>query len=106
MLKCFGLANNHIRARPHIPFLLVQRMFGEGQQNRSRVRIDFPLTGTAEEELHWQVIQRILYVFCKLSPGIGYVQGINDIVAPIYYVFVKDSDETNRCNVCLPKTRD
>ncbi|XP_059609339.1 TBC1 domain family member 13 [Phlebotomus argentipes] len=41
-------------------------------------------------EAHWEVVQRILFLFAKLNPGIGYVQGMNEIVGPIYYVMASD----------------
>ncbi|CAD6189292.1 unnamed protein product [Caenorhabditis auriculariae] len=43
-------------------------------------------------ELHWQVVERILFIFAKLNPGVQYVQGMNELIAPIYYVFASDSD--------------
>lgn len=39
---------------------------------------------------------RILFIFAKLNPGIMYIQGMNEILAPIYYVFANDPDETFR----------
>ncbi|KAI1724120.1 rab-GTPase-TBC domain-containing protein [Ditylenchus destructor] len=44
------------------------------------------------EELHWQVVERILFIYAKLNPGVKYVQGMNEIVGPIYHVFAADSD--------------
>ncbi|CAN1334431.1 TBC1 domain family member 13 [Linum perenne] len=38
-------------------------------------------------------LKSILIVFAKLNPGIRYVQGMNEIVAPLYYVFKNDPDE-------------
>ncbi|VDO98202.1 unnamed protein product [Soboliphyme baturini] len=42
------------------------------------------------QEAHWQVVERILFVYCKLNPGVQYVQGMNEILGPIYYVFASD----------------
>ncbi|XP_065188083.1 TBC1 domain family member 13-like [Sycon ciliatum] len=39
------------------------------------------------QEAHWQVVERILFIYAKLNPGIGYVQGMNEVIGPIYYVF-------------------
>ncbi|CAH1394609.1 unnamed protein product [Nezara viridula] len=41
-------------------------------------------------EAHWEVVQRILFLYAKLNPGQGYVQGMNEIVGPIYHVFASD----------------
>jgi hypothetical protein len=43
-------------------------------------------------DYHWEAIERILFIYAKLNPGVGYVQGMNEILAPIYYVFAKDED--------------
>ncbi|CEO98554.1 hypothetical protein PBRA_006668 [Plasmodiophora brassicae] len=39
---------------------------------------------------HSDALVRILFVFAMLWPQIGYVQGLNEIVGPLYYVFQKD----------------
>ncbi|KAI8971655.1 rab-GTPase-TBC domain-containing protein [Mycotypha africana] len=38
-------------------------------------------------DYHWEAIERILFIYAKLNPGVGYVQGMNELLAPIYYVF-------------------
>jgi len=38
-------------------------------------------------------VERILFLFAKLNPGQSYVQGMNEIIGPIYYVLATDSDE-------------
>ncbi|VDN21656.1 unnamed protein product [Gongylonema pulchrum] len=43
-------------------------------------------------EYHWQVVERVLFIYSKLNPGIKYVQGMNEIVGPLYYVFASDTD--------------
>lgn len=35
---------------------------------------------------------RILYIFAKVNPNISYVQGMNDIVGTLYYVFANDNN--------------
>ncbi|KAI9247500.1 rab-GTPase-TBC domain-containing protein [Phascolomyces articulosus] len=42
------------------------------------------------QDYHWEAIERILFIYAKLNPGVGYVQGMNELLAPIYYVFAKD----------------
>lgn len=41
-----------------------------------------------EIDLHWEAIERILFIYAKLNPAIGYVQGMNELIAPLYYVLV------------------
>ena len=42
---------------------------------------------------HADVLSRILFIYSKFEPNIGYVQGMNEILAPIYYAF--SFDKTN-----------
>jgi hypothetical protein len=44
-------------------------------------------------DYHWEAIERILFIYAKLNPGVGYVQGMNEILAPIYYVFAAKTAE-------------
>ena len=41
-------------------------------------------------EAHWEVVERILFVYSKLNAGQSYVQGMNEIIGPIYYTFATD----------------
>ncbi len=45
-------------------------------------------------ETHVEAIWRILFIFALLNPGIGYVQGMNEIVAGIYYALFTDFEGT------------
>ncbi|GMY26797.1 TBC1 domain family member 13-like isoform X4 [Fagus crenata] len=38
-------------------------------------------------------LRNILIVFAKLNPGIRYVQGMNELLAPLFYVFRNDPDD-------------
>ncbi|KAF8394064.1 hypothetical protein HHK36_020267 [Tetracentron sinense] len=42
-----------------------------------------------------EALRNILIVFAKLNPGIKYVQGMNEVLAPLFYVFRNDPDEEN-----------
>ncbi|RXG53989.1 TBC1 domain family member 13 [Armadillidium vulgare] len=43
-------------------------------------------------EAHWEVVERILFIYAKLNPGQSYVQGMNEIIGPLYYTFATDPD--------------
>ncbi|XWS72929.1 hypothetical protein CRYUN_Cryun02cG0081800 [Craigia yunnanensis] len=47
---------------------------------------------------HRESMRNILLLFSKLDPAICYVQGMNEVLAPIYYVFSTDTDEQNASN--------
>jgi hypothetical protein len=40
-------------------------------------------------ETHADVLHRILFIYAKLNPGIKYVQGMNEVLAVLYYCFLK-----------------
>jgi hypothetical protein len=44
------------------------------------------------ENEHYLAMRRILFVYAKLNTAISYVQGMNEIIAPIYYLFANDPD--------------
>ncbi|KAG0072093.1 hypothetical protein BGZ89_008180 [Linnemannia elongata] len=50
------------------------------------------------QDLHWEAIERILFIYAKLNPGVGYVQGMNEILGPLYYLLANDPDETSRAH--------
>ena len=45
-----------------------------------------------------QEMKRVLFIFAKLNRGLRYVQGMNELLAPIYYQFRNDREEENRQN--------
>lgn len=44
------------------------------------------------KEANWEVVERMLFIYAKLNPGQGYVQGMNEIIGPIYYVLASVED--------------
>ncbi|XP_078174731.1 uncharacterized protein LOC144568305 [Carex rostrata] len=42
-----------------------------------------------------EAMRNILLLFAKMNPAIGYVQGMNEVLAPLYYVFRTDTNEDN-----------
>ena len=38
---------------------------------------------------HFDAIARVLFIYAKLNPGIRYVQGMNEVLAVMYYCFYK-----------------
>ena len=57
-------------------------------------------------EAHWEVVERILFVFSKLNSGQSYVQGMNEIIGPIYYTFATDpNNEWRGTALSIVKTK-
>ncbi|KAF9438625.1 hypothetical protein BGZ76_006370 [Entomortierella beljakovae] len=50
------------------------------------------------QDLHWEAIERILYIYAKLNPGVGYVQGMNEILGPLYYLLAIDPKEDSQAH--------
>lgn len=70
----------------------------EGMGNREHQHVELKGQQAMEADkqvmdYHWEAIERILFIYAKLNPGVGYVQGMNEILAPIYYVFAAKSAE-------------
>ncbi|XP_028760720.1 TBC1 domain family member 13 isoform X2 [Neltuma alba] len=45
-----------------------------------------------------EAMKNILLLFARLNPAIRYVQGMNEVLSPIYYVFSTDTDKENAAN--------
>ncbi|EFA75392.1 TBC1 domain family member 13 [Heterostelium album PN500] len=45
------------------------------------------------KSIHYEALRRILFIYAKLNPGIKYVQGMNEVLGPIYYTFATDPDQ-------------
>jgi hypothetical protein len=43
--------------------------------------------------IYVQEMKRILFIFAKLNPGLRYVQGLIELLAPLYYHFRCDCDK-------------
>ena len=44
-----------------------------------------------KKEIHSDALERILYIYAKNNKDVGYVQGMNSILAPIYYCYSMDN---------------
>lgn len=45
--------------------------------------------------LNQESLKNVLLIFAKLNAGIRYVQGMNEILAPLFFVFRSDPDDKN-----------
>ncbi|KAL7751153.1 hypothetical protein RI367_003358 [Sorochytrium milnesiophthora] len=45
---------------------------------------------------HFEAIERILYIFAKLNPGVGYIQGMNHVIFPLYFLMATDQTQDGR----------
>lgn len=72
----------------------------ETQQLKTEIREDVSRTRQGEDlftrEDVAEVMRRILFVYAKLYPNVGYIQGMNEILATIVYVLWNDAQEAER----------
>jgi len=47
-------------------------------------------------DTHSDVMSRVLFIYAKLNPGIKYVQGMNEVLAVIYYCYFVHDDYMDR----------
>ncbi|XP_043701425.1 TBC1 domain family member 13-like isoform X3 [Telopea speciosissima] len=62
---------------------------------------DHPLSSCKASVWHQffkEAMRNILLLFAKLNPAIRYVQGMNEVLAPLYYVFCSDSNKQSSSN--------
>jgi hypothetical protein len=52
-------------------------------------------------ETHADVLARVLFIYAKLNPGVKYVQGMNEVLAVLYYCFWSFGDELVISNTYL-----
>ena len=45
-----------------------------------------------KKEKNYDIMRRILFIFAKQHPELNYVQGMNEIIAVIYYIFENDDN--------------
>lgn len=60
--------------------------YGAGVPSIPRVDTASSAKRARADETHHDVIQRILFIYAKLHPAVRYIQGMNELLAPIYYV--------------------
>ncbi|KAL8201714.1 hypothetical protein R6Q57_010861 [Mikania cordata] len=65
---------------------------------RTHPDIPFFSGDSASAKANQESLKNILIIFAKLNPGIRYVQGMNEILAPLFYVFKNDPNEDYAVN--------
>ena len=61
-------------------------------KDTDRTYIDIPFFSQHNK----QVLARMLYVFGTLNAGVRYIQGMNELLAPILYVFAEAEGELDQ----------
>ena len=61
-----------------------------------KARIERYVMDSKEQGIHAQVMIRVLCVYARLNKGVEYVQGMNELLAPIYYIFCMDPSENRK----------
>jgi len=68
-----------------------------GATLKQKLKSRFSYYGQDKEvETHSDVLSRILFVYAKLNKSIVYVQGMNELLAVIYYCFWEEDDSPDK----------
>ena len=59
-----------------------------------RTRFDCPFY--ADNPNNYDILRRILFFYAHEHPSVNYIQGMNEIIAIIYYIFSKDDNPFNK----------
>jgi len=65
----------------------------QAENKRNKTSSSKDVSKTKKIETHADMLTRILYIYAKLNPDVRYIQGMNEILAPIYYCFSQDKSE-------------
>ncbi|CAM9502600.1 unnamed protein product [Chrysoparadoxa australica] len=71
-----------------------ERRTSQEQDTLRQILVDVPRTNPDVPMFHQEVVQRgmerVLYIWAIRHPASGYVQGINDLLTPMYLVFLSE----------------
>lgn len=84
------VASTALKVESRNPSHLSGRLEFQSNMSTAMKSIDEYQRLTDGNEAHWEVVERILFIYSKLNSGQGYVQGMNEIIGPIYYTFATD----------------
>lgn len=78
---------------PWSAFFQNEELFHEIQKDVSRTLPDygFYASETPSGDAHRTAILQVLFVYAKLNPGIRYVQGMNELLAPLFFLLVTEA---------------
>ncbi|KAK9728464.1 hypothetical protein K7432_001067 [Basidiobolus ranarum] len=99
--KNFGARSRNANKRPSKPIRKISMNIAVTPSPKEFLERMNSQDSSSDEEacdLHWEAIERLLFIYAKLNPGVGYVQGMNEILGPIYYTMANDSDEEARAH--------
>ena len=63
---------------------------------RTKSNMNFVSMISKNDESNADIMNRILFIYAKIHPDVCYVQGMNDLLAPLYYCFSIDNNPQNK----------
>jgi len=71
----------------------LKEFYSSISQDVPRTMSDLMIFQTAEGEstAHGEALERALFIYTALNSGVGYTQGMNDLLAMIYHTFLQDT---------------
>jgi hypothetical protein len=62
------------------------------RKGKERATVNGDLDDSQTQDRHFESLIRMLYIFALLNP-VHYVQGMSELIAPLYYVFSQSSEK-------------
>mmetsp|Transcript_14279 Transcript_14279/g.47713 ORF Transcript_14279/g.47713 Transcript_14279/m.47713 type:complete len:268 (-) Transcript_14279:157-960(-) len=72
---------------------LDSQLIGEIRKDVIRTLPNLQFFTEAEGPLRHAAMERILFVYAKLNPGVRYVQGMNEVLGTIFFCFASDESD-------------
>ena len=73
-----------------VPALEESALLGEIWKDVKRTNTQYAFFSRERDPSIADTLERVLFLFAKLNPGVRYVQGMNEVLAPILYCFFTD----------------
>lgn len=87
----FGLENNHLMEIIHGDVIRTGHHIIKFPNKDTEIKSDDADDTLLPYHEHMRRVERILYVFANLNPTVSYMQGFNEIVCVLYYIFASSS---------------
>ena len=90
IIEKYNYYPNNIKEENHVK--LIEQINKDLPRTRFGVSFFGEKNKNNEKEINYDVLRRILFYFANENSEVGYVQGMNEIIAIIFYIFSKDDN--------------
>jgi len=72
--------NLYVLGKQNLMYQDIKEVYTKGRKSNEIIKY----------ETHSDVLERMLYIYAKINKDVGYIQGMNEIISPIYYCYSLD----------------